>query len=126
MTGPRIRAAGVLICVFALGVFGGMAYERHSGRHLATMSVSDEHEAAMVEMREVLDLDDAQIEQIHGILARHQDVVQHMWEQLRPEVQSAMQQVHTEIADLLRPHQRELFHEWLTSHFQQSQTERGH
>ena len=35
------------------------------------------------------------------------------WEELRPEVQNAMRQVHTDIGELLHPEQRGRFHEWL-------------
>lgn len=115
--GPRVRAAIVLVFVFALGAFIGVVYERHrsspSSPSLAAMSAREAHEAAMADLRESLKLDDQQVAQIHAIFVKHQDVVQRSWERLRPEVQSAMQQVHLEIAEMLRPDQRERFHEWL-------------
>ena len=122
MIGHRVRAGAVVLFVFAVGVLAGIVFERH---HLtptpAAMSVAEEHEAAMAELREVLGLDDRQVAQIHAILTERQQLVQQMWEQLRPEVQSAMRQVHSEIAELLRPEQRERFHNWLTQRLEQSQ-----
>jgi hypothetical protein len=122
MMGPRVRAGVVLLFVFALGVLIGTAFERHrSAPPLATMSAAEEHEAAMVELREVVGLDDEQVAQVHAILAERQQIVQQTWEQFRPEVQAAMRQVHIEIAKLLRPDQRERFHDWLTRRREQSQ-----
>lgn len=115
MMGPRVRAGAVLLFVFAAGVFSGLFFERHHWAPTsAAMSTAAEHEAAIAELKEVVGLDDEQVEQVHAILAERQQIVQHMWEQLRPEVQSAMRRVHTEIAELLRPDQRPAFHDWLT------------
>ena len=114
MTGARMRAALVLLIVFAAGALAGVAFERHHAVPTPTaMTTEEEQTAAMAELREVAGLDDQQAAAIHAILAEHQDVVQHMWEQLRPEVQGAMLQVHSEIAELLRPDQRERFHDWI-------------
>ena len=114
MMGPRARAGGVLLFIFALGVLAGVAYERHFvARPLTTMSAADEHEAAMAELQELLELDEDQVAQIHRILAERQHMVQLKWEQLRPEVQDAMRQVHADIGELLHPDQRKRFHEWL-------------
>lgn len=122
MMGPRVRAGAVLLFVFAAGVFAGLFFERHHWAPTsAAMSVAAEHEAAIAELKEVVGLDDEQVEQVHAILAERQQIVQHMWEQLRPEVQSAMRQVHNEIAELMRPDQRERFHDWLTRRREQSQ-----
>ncbi len=120
MIGPRFRAGLVLLFVFAAGVLAGMFFERHHALSLhASMSPADLHAAAMVDMREALDLDDRQVEQIHAIMSERQQLVEHLWEQLRPEVQSAMREVHAEIADLLRPDQRERFHSWLAERREQ-------
>lgn len=115
---PGLRAAAVLLAVLALGVVGGYALHDHldavPGLHPGSAPSGPElHEAAMRELREVLDLDDTQIEQVHALLADRQETVQRIWEQLRPEVQQAMTEVHEEIAALLRPEQRQRFHEWL-------------
>ncbi|TDI45425.1 MAG: hypothetical protein E2P02_07340 [Acidobacteria bacterium] len=75
------------------------------------MSAADEHEAAITELRELLELDEEQVAQIHRILAERQQFVQRTWEQLRPEVQNAMRQVHSDIGELLHPDQRGRFHE---------------
>ena len=115
---PAIRASIVLLTVFALGMVAGYAAHDHLQRPLhrdltGAPSGPELHEAAMREMRELLDLDDEQLEQIHALLAERQETVQRIWEQLRPEVQRAMTEVHEEIASLLRPDQRQRFHEWL-------------
>lgn len=122
MMGPRVRAGVVLLFVFALGVLVGIAFERHHWTApAARKSVAEEREASMRELREVLELDDNQVEQIHTILTERQEMVQRTWEQFRPEVQAAMRQMHTDIADLLRPNQRKRFHEWLMERHGQSQ-----
>lgn len=117
MTGPRIRAAIALLAVFALGVVAGIWFERHHSASgpwpMTPMTAAEQHRAAMAELREVLDLDDEQVEQIHAILAERQEVVEKMWELLRPEVQREMRDVHEEIVEILRPEQRERFHDWL-------------
>jgi Spy/CpxP family protein refolding chaperone len=107
--GPRLRAGLALASVFTLGVLAGVALERYrSGRGSEV-----EHEAVMTELVEELELDPVQVERIHAVFAKHREVVQQSWEELRPEVQSAMRDVHFEIAELLTPEQRRRFHEWL-------------
>jgi len=124
MIGQRLRAAVVLAFVFALGALAGIAYDRHhSGPLPATLSAAEVHEAAMAELREAVGLDDQQIAQIHAIMAERQEVVQQAWERLRPEVVAAMSEVHAEIAELLRPEQRQAYHEWLTHRHQETEGE---
>ncbi|NKB87263.1 MAG: hypothetical protein GKS06_03460 [Acidobacteria bacterium] len=118
MTGLGVRAAGALLCVFVLGVVTGLAIERHLvARPTVTLIAgAGEHDRRMGELRDALDLDEAQVDEINALVATHQTAVQVLWEQLRPEVQAAMQDVHLEISELLRPEQRERFHDWLMSH----------
>lgn len=117
MIGPRLRAAAVLLCVFAAGALAGTGFERHHlGRVAASVSLLGENEVAITELREFLDLDDEQVAQIHAVMAKNQHAVQLMWEQFRPEVQAAMREVHTEIAALLRPDQAARFHSWILQH----------
>lgn len=117
MIGPRPRATLVLLFVFAAGMFAGVAVDRHVLNPSAVLVLGspEEYEAAMTDLIEVVGLDDRQIRQVHEILANRQATVQAMWEQLRPEVQGAMLDVHADIAALLRPDQVERFHEWLAS-----------
>ena len=124
MIGQRVVAWVVLLLVFALGALTGIFVERHhSVAPSRELSAEEVHEAAMAEMQEVLGLDEQQIEQIHAVLADHQQLVQRAWEQLRPEVQAAMREVHLEIAGLLRPDQIERYHDWLTRRLDESQGE---
>jgi len=111
----RILAGLVLASVFVLGAVVGVAIDRHHYLTLAPAEISAEemHAAAMAELRDEIGLDDEQIERVHAILASRQELVQELWEQLRPELQAAMQDVHEEIAELLRPEQLGRFHEWL-------------
>ena len=124
MSSQRLRAVVVLLFVFALGGLTGVFIDRH---HFAPapveLSAEAVHNEAMSELQTALTLDDDQVAQIHAVLARHQEEVQKAWEALRPEVQSAMQHVHVEIADLLRPAQRDLYHEWLAKRQEQSRGE---
>lgn len=115
MIGSRTRAWAVLLFVFAAGVLSGVAFERHHAwpAYSVTVGAEQEHAAALAELRDAVGLDEQQMATVHTILADNQKVVQQMWEQLRPEVQMAMQQVHAQIAELLRPEQQERFHEWL-------------
>lgn len=112
MIGTRLRATGVLLFVFAAGMLGGIALERHRATPSKAEMV-DRHEATMASLREALSLDDQQVAQIEGLMAVHQRNVQRQWEALRPEVRTAMRQVNHEIAELLRPDQRARFHAWL-------------
>ena len=117
----RLTAAVVLLLVFALGALTGTIIERHrSTRPPKLMSAEEEHKAAMAELRDILDLDDEQVAQIYDILHKHRGVVERTWEELRPEVQQAMQQVHIEIGEMLRPDQRKKFHQWLMERRNQS------
>jgi Spy/CpxP family protein refolding chaperone len=111
-----VRAAAVLLFVFALGALSGVAFERHhASRTPARTSFSprDEHAARMAELRDYLELDDEQVARIEAVLHKHREAVHRSWQKLRPEVQSAMHDVHNEIAQLLPPSQRKRFHEWL-------------
>jgi hypothetical protein len=117
MIGPRLRAAAVLLVVFAVGSFAGTAFERHHIVRVAeSVSLLGENEVAMTELSEFLDLDDEQVAQVHAVLAENQHVVQLMWEEFRPEVQAAMREVHMDIAAVLRPDQAERFHAWILRH----------
>jgi len=124
MIGQRMVAGIVLLFVFALGGIAGVFFDRH---HLVPRpgapTAAEVHEAAMADLEEFLDLDETQVEQIHAVLANRQHLVQQAWEQVRPEVQSAMLEVHVEIAALLRPEQREHYHAWLTRQREESRRE---
>ena len=78
----------------------------------------------MAELQEAVGLDEQQIEQVHAVLAGRQQLVQRAWEQVRPEVQEAMREIHVEIAALLRPDQRQRYHEWLARQRDESHNER--
>jgi len=117
MIGPRVRATAALLFVFAAGALAGVFVDRH--HHVpasGTVSPAQEHDIAIAELAEFLELDDQQVARIHAILDDNQQIVQQMWEQLRPEVQNAMQHVHEQIAAQLHPHQLERFHQWLNRH----------
>ena len=110
----RVRAWAVVLCVFGAGVLTGIVIERHRAAPASvTLSAEREHAAAMAELRALLELDDQQVAQIEAILSERQEIVDQMWEQLRPEVQAEMRNVHMEIAETLRPEQIARFHEWL-------------
>jgi len=115
MIGPRVRAAGVLVLVFAAGMLAGMVVDRYRLEPLTAPSAVTHasHDAMMTELRQALDLDEAQMAAVEGVFAAHQQAVQHAWEQLRPEVQEAMVRAHDEVTALLRPEQRERFERWV-------------
>lgn len=114
MTGQRVLAGLVLMSVFSLGALVGVFIDRHHTLpHPGAVSPDEVHEAAIAELRDEIGLDEEQIRQIHAIMASRQQLVQRVWEQLRPELTAAMHDVHTEIAELLRPEQRERFRAWL-------------
>jgi hypothetical protein len=114
-----------LLFVFTFGALSGVFYERHlAGPRSAELTAAELHEAAMAELQEVLGLDEQQIAQIHAILADRQQLVQQVWEQVRPQVQEAMLEIHVEIAELLRPEQRALYHDWLNRQRDESRGER--
>ena len=124
MIGQRLVAGVVLATVFSLGALSGVFYDRHvSGAWPAELSGAELHEAAMAELQEALGLDERQIEQIHAVLAGRQELVQQVWEQVRPQVQNAMREIHIEIAELLRPEQRQRYHEWLNRQHADSEAE---
>ena len=142
MIGPRVRATLVLVVVFATGGLAGVAFERHraafppaappstpspssisSSISSSTVSTTSSgagaspaelvHAATMAELERELELDEKQVEQILRLLVDRQKLIQRHWEQLRPEVHAAMQEVHREIAELLRPDQVTAYHRWL-------------
>jgi len=126
--GPKLLAAVVVVAVFALGAVAGIAVHGHLGAplhgpmHQAPATANELHDAAMAELRIQLELTDEQVAAIDSIVARRQETVQRMWEQLRPEVQGAMRDVHEEITALLSPDQRAHFHEWLLAQRQLHET----
>lgn len=116
--GPKTIAAMVLVVVFALGGVAGYVLHGHLGAPARAVtfdavSGAELHARAMGELRQQLGLTDEQVAAIEAIVQDRQEIVQHMWEQLRPQVQAAMSEVHAEIAALLSPEQRERFHAWL-------------
>jgi Spy/CpxP family protein refolding chaperone len=124
MIGNKVRAGLALLFTFVAGALAGVFFERHrADQALSALSAGEMHEAAMAELREAVDLDDRQIEQIQAVMAERQEVVQRVWEQLRPEVVNAMQEVHADIAELLRPDQRQRFNEWLIRRHEEDQEE---
>ncbi len=125
MMRQRVWAGLALVFVFALGAHTGIFFERrHSIPRPTEVTAAELHEVAMAELQEVLGLDERQIEQVHAVLAGRQQLVQDAWEQVRPEVQAAMREIHVEIAELLRPEQRQRYHEWLNRQRDESRHER--
>ena len=123
--GQKIVAGLVLASVFSVGAVSGIFLDRHHSRPVPTdVSGAQMHDAAMAELQDVVGLDEAQLEQIHAIIAGRQELVQQVWEQVRPEVQAAMSEIHAEIGEVLRPEQRQLYHEWLLGQQSDSQNER--
>ena len=125
---PKAMAALVLLSVFTLGAVAGIFVHGHLGAPLhglrpAETSTTQLHEEAMEELRATLQLSDEQVTAIESIMAHRQEIVQTMWERLRPEVQEAMQEVHEEIAALLTTEQRQRFHEWLLQQRQRHETQ---
>jgi hypothetical protein len=126
-TSQRIRALLALAVVFAAGLLAGVFLERQRSPPPRVLhAAAAEHEARLEELRQVVGLDDDQLEQVEGILARNQRIVQLHWEQLRPEVQDAMLRVHQEIAGILRPEQRQRYHEWLELQRERGERPPGH
>ncbi len=110
----RLRALLGAFSIFAAGLASGVAIGKlHSPQPVLGDSAADHHQLLMSELDRAIDLDEQQLEQLNKVLGRHQDFVQKAWEQLRPEVEIAMEKVHREIAELLRTDQRERYHEWL-------------
>ena len=68
MIGPRTRAGMVLLFTLAVGVVAGITLERHHLGLPEAFSEADEHAAAMAELREIVGLDDRQLEQVHADL----------------------------------------------------------
>lgn len=73
------------------------------------------HEASLRDLQKTVGLDEAQMEQVHAVFARNQRVVQAAWQTVQPQIEIAMEKVHREVADLLRPEQRGAYHQWLLS-----------
>lgn len=121
--GSRGRAGLVLIAVFAAGLLGGVALERHLfGAAPRVATPREAHAAAMSDLVEALDLDQEQTARVHEIIASNHRVVQGAWEELRPRVQNAMTNVNREIAGILRPDQRQRFHDWLEARAEHGST----
>lgn len=114
MMAARVRAAAVLLCVLGAGILLGVFVERHHfSARPAHSSAAAEHAAALADLAAYVDLDQEQMAKVHAIMSERREVVQKLWEQLRPEVQTAVRDVHEEIAEVLRPDQRRRYHDWL-------------
>ncbi len=126
MKGSVVRAALVLVSIFAVGVVAGVFLERlHSISDSVAgsptvpdlgLSGAAVHAAAMSSLEDSLHLDPEQLDHIHQVFEKHQSVVQQSWESMRPSLSIAMEKVHREVADLLSAEQRQAFHDWLTRH----------
>lgn len=125
MIRQRVLAGVVLVSTFSLGAVTGIFIDRHVAISVShdELSPNEIHEAATAQMQEVLQLDDEQLAKVHAILADRQELVQRAWEEMRPQVQEAMREVHIEIADLLTPEQRERYHAWLAEQRRQLEDE---
>ena len=88
----HVAGAGLVLgAVFGAGLLGGVALERHFfAGPPRVASPQEAHASALSSLVEALELDEEQTEQVHEIIAANHRVVQESWEELRPQVQSAM------------------------------------
>lgn len=112
-----VGALSILVVGFLLGMVTDRVVVAHEGGvGLHTVATGAIHEEAMVSFREVLDLEDHQLQQIHEILMRSQGQVDGAWAELREEIHTSIQGVHDEIRGILNEEQQALFEEWLHRH----------
>jgi len=122
----RMRGVIGALSLIVLGAFLGMVTDRIVFAHVGDFEPVDEgstiavasvtHRSAMVSFRQVLQLDDDQIEAIHEILMQHQALVNEAWEHTRAQLQTEIDSVHEEIRVLLSPEQQDLFARWIERH----------
>jgi len=103
-----IYGAALLLCgtIIGAGAMATVLWERfqHSVRDPKRMP-----ERIVDSMREGLKLSDAQADRIEAILERHHDEFDAIRREMEPRIQAHMDQVNTEIQEVLTPQQRE---EW--------------
>ena len=116
MTSDWLKGSLLLMATLSAGIAIGMWYERsqvtvhageQSGVHSAPTGAN--HEQVMQALHHSLKLDSTQHSEIMATLHRHQLLVDSAWGALRPHVHATLDSTHSEIMNILRPDQREVF-----------------
>ncbi len=123
MISPRLRAAGTLLAVFALGAATGSAATRyHSSRslhHFLDAPPSEARRRAIVwALDRHLSLSSEQRERIEAILAAHSPELTAIARRNEPELAPIMDRIQEEMRATLTPEQQGKF-DSLASHFKE-------
>ena len=108
ISGWHVRAGIGALSLLSLGFVSGIVTDRiwlahgHEPTVVATAAAHEPDHSAMVAFRQVLQLEDGQVGQIHEILMRHQVRVDAAWESIHAEVTAGVEDAHREIRDRLR------------------------
>ncbi len=116
MISPRLRAAGTLLAVFALGAATGGAVVRYtttrSIHHLLDAPPGEARRRAMLwALDRKLSLTDAQRDRIEGILTAHAGEYAAIHRRTEPEMAALRARVEGEIREVLTPDQKGKFDE---------------
>jgi hypothetical protein len=108
---PRARALWALAATATVGFAAGVAIDRAWLAPRGRASLSEP--ALLSAMRREVGLDDSQVVAVRAILERHQTAVDSAWQAIRPNVHAAIAAAQLEIAQVLRPEQRERYLRWI-------------
>lgn len=111
MTIPSwLRAALVLVAVFAAGALAGVGYDRSTKGIRPLAGHTSPHGLGID-----LGLDSAQEAAIARILERRQKTIDATWSSLQPHVRATLDSTHQEILSVLRPEQAAKYRERMGS-----------
>ena len=117
MGGRGVLGATALLVI---GAVAGIAVDRTLIQPAATGHVGGgAHGSLIASLRNELDLDANQLDTVQAIMRHHQQQVNHTWAVIRPAMQATVDSVERQIAEVLRPEQRDRFHAWFARHHPQ-------
>lgn len=117
MTETSIRSRGFLgvAALLLIGVAMGVALDRSmlAPRTGQAAASPQDHGVVVLSLTRDLGLDEAQAQEVMGILERHQVVVNQAWEGTHRTLLAALDSVTNQIESILEPEQVERYHAWI-------------
>ncbi len=111
----RVKGTLGAVALMVIGAVLGIAADRT----LWHAHGAGEHAGMVASLQKDIDLDAEQMHAVQAIMQHHQERVDHAWAVVRPEVRAALDSIERQIAEVLRPDQRDRFHAWFERHHAQ-------
>lgn len=104
------------LALTALGFAMGIATDRLWLTDSDVVATPEEaRERLLNDLQTTVGLDDGQLQSVHIILSRNQEVIRRAWEDVQPQLRAAVDSVWAQIGAVLDPEQLEDFHRWFAA-----------